>query len=83
MYMVIVSAYGDSHMPTLKELERWMSTGQVAKRIGWSRQGVLNLAEEKRLRAVKTGAGWIYDPNSVEEFGRKQKNWFLLRGEEE
>jgi hypothetical protein len=46
-------------------------------------QGVLNLAEEKRLRAVKTGAGWIYDPNSVEEFGRTQRNRYILRGEEQ
>lgn len=37
-----------------------------------SRQGVINLAREKRLRAVKTGAGWIYDPKSVEEFAEKK-----------
>ena len=59
-------------MPSLKELESWMSTGQVSKKIGRSRQGVINLARERRLRAVKTGAGWIYDPVSVEDFARRE-----------
>ncbi len=59
-------------MPSMKELESWMSTGQVSKKLGRSRQGVINLARERRLRAVLTGAGWIYDPRSVEEFGRNR-----------
>jgi hypothetical protein len=58
-------------MPTLKELEEWMSTGQVSSKLGRSRQGVINLARERRLRAVQTGAGWIYDPESVEDFARE------------
>lgn len=58
-------------MPSLKELEHWMGTGQVAKRLGYSRQGVINLIEDKRLRAVKTGAGWLYDPDSVEAFAKR------------
>jgi excisionase family DNA binding protein len=60
-------------MPSLRELERWMSTGQVAKSLGYSRQGVINLAEEGKIRAVKTGAGWIYDPASVEMFKARLK----------
>jgi len=41
--------------------------------LGRSRQGVIDLAEDRRLRAVKVGGRvWIYDPASVEEFGRKQ-----------
>ena len=59
-------------MPTLKELERWMSTGQVSKRLGRSRQGVINLAEGKSIRAVKTAAGWLYDPDSVKDFERRE-----------
>jgi len=55
-------------MPTLKELERWMGTGQVAEILGYSRQGVINLAKDRKIRAVHTGAGWIYDPASVEVF---------------
>jgi excisionase family DNA binding protein len=50
-----------------------MTTGQVSKKLGRSRQGVIDLAEDRRIRAVKVGGQvWIYDPNSVEEFGRKQ-----------
>jgi excisionase family DNA binding protein len=61
------------NMPTLKQLERWMGTGQVAKRLGYSRQGIINLAEEGKIRAVKTGAGWLYDPDSVEMFKARLK----------
>ncbi len=60
-------------MPSFRELERWMGTGQVAKRLGYSRQGTINLAEEGKIRAVKTGAGWIYDPDSVEMFKDRLK----------
>jgi len=59
-------------LPSLKELENWMSTGQVSKELGRSRQGVINLARERKLRAVKTGAGWIYDPESVADFARQE-----------
>jgi excisionase family DNA binding protein len=55
-------------MPSLRELERWLGTGQVSKKLGYSRQGVINLARDGRIRAVKTGAGWLYDPESVEAF---------------
>jgi excisionase family DNA binding protein len=58
-------------MPSLKELERWMGTGQVADRLGYSRQYVINLAKERKIRAVKTGAGWLYDPDSIETFAAK------------
>jgi hypothetical protein len=60
-------------MPGLRELERWMGTGQVAKKLSYSRQGVINLAKEGKIRAVKTGAGWIYDPDSVEKFKARLK----------
>ena len=45
-----------------------MSTGQASTTLGYSRQGVINLARDGKIRAVKTGAGWIYDPDSVEAF---------------
>ena len=60
-------------MPSLSELERWMGTGQVADKLGYSRQYVINLAKEKKIRAVKTGAGWLYDPDSVEIFKARLK----------
>jgi hypothetical protein len=62
-------------MPTLREFEQWMSTGQLSKRLGRSRQGVINLAEDKSIRAVKTAAGWLYDPQSVEDFEKNQGRW--------
>jgi hypothetical protein len=55
-------------MVSLEELEQWLSTGQVAQVLGRSRQGVIDLAEARRIRAVKTAAGWLYDPASVHEF---------------
>ena len=57
-------------MPTLREFEQWLSTGQVSKRLSRSRQGIINLAEDKSIRAVKTAAGWLYDPESVADFER-------------
>ena len=60
-------------MVILEDLERWMTTGQVSKYLGRSRQGVINLAEDRQLRAVKVGGVvWIYDPASVEDFERRQ-----------
>jgi excisionase family DNA binding protein len=60
-------------MPSLKDLEKWMGTKQVADVLGYSRQYIIKLAQERRIRAVKTGAGWLYDPDSVEGFGRRQR----------
>ena len=58
-------------MPSLKELETWLSTGQVSKKLGMSRQGVIYLAEQRKVRAVKTAAGWLYDPDTVEVYAAK------------
>ena len=55
-------------MVTLGELESWMSTREVANILGRSRQGVIDLAEARRIRSVKTHVGWLYDPNSVADF---------------
>ena len=62
-------------MPGLRELESWYTTGQAAERLGWSRQGVINLARSKRLKAVQVGAVhdtgrgmWIFEPYSIEAF---------------
>ena len=62
----------EENLVSLKELERWMPTGQVAKKLDRSRQGVIDLAEARRLRAVKTAAGWLYDPESVEAFAERE-----------
>ena len=55
-------------MPSLTELEKWLSTGQVSKRLGYSRQGAIDLAEARKIRSVRTAAGWLYDPASVDTF---------------
>ena len=56
----------------LKDLENWMSIGQVSRKLGRSRQGVLNIAEEGRIRGVKTQIGWLLDPASVEQFAKRE-----------
>jgi hypothetical protein len=53
----------------------------VSKKLGRSRQGVINLAQDKRLRAVKTGAGWVYDPQSVVDFLQREREKALREGE--
>ena len=58
-------------MPSLQEFEKWLSTSQVSTRLGYSRQGAINLAEARKIRAVKTAAGWLYDPESVEQFAER------------
>jgi excisionase family DNA binding protein len=55
-------------MPTLKELEQWLSTSQAASALGKSRQGVLWLLENGHLRGVKTAIGWLIDPRSIEAY---------------
>ena len=60
-------------MPSLSEIEKWLSTSQVSKLLGYSRQGTINLAESRKIRAVKTAAGWLYDPDSVEAFRATMK----------
>ena len=58
----------------LKDLEGWMSIGQVSKKLGRSRQGVLNIAEEGRIRGVKTQIGWLLDSESVQAFAEREGN---------
>jgi response regulator RpfG family c-di-GMP phosphodiesterase len=41
--------------------------------LGYSRQYIIRLAEERKIRAVKTAAGWLYDPDSVEALAAKIK----------
>jgi hypothetical protein len=36
-----------------------------------SRQGVIYLAEQRKARAVKTAAVWLYDPDSIEAYAAK------------
>jgi hypothetical protein len=67
-------------MPSLRELEGWMTTAQDAQAAGRSRQGIINLAKNGRVRAVQVGQAydtgrsvWIFDPESVKEFAHKEQ----------
>ncbi len=55
-------------MPSMQEFEKWLTTGQAASELGKSRQGVTWLVENKKLRAVKTQAGWLIDPDAVDVY---------------
>jgi len=61
-------------MVKLKELEKWLTSGEAAQILGRTKQGTINLAKSGRVRGVKTRAGWLYDPKSIEEFARKWKD---------
>jgi hypothetical protein len=39
--------------------------------LGKSRQGVVWLCENGRLRAARTRLGWLVDPNDVERYARE------------
>jgi len=58
----------------LKELEGWLSTADVMEALGWSRQGVVNLANQGRIRAVRTRIGYLYDPEDVQRFKKEGRN---------
>ncbi len=60
-------------MPSLAEFEKWLTTGQAASQLGKSRQGVTWLVENKKLRAVKTQAGWLIDPDAVDVYRATMK----------
>jgi hypothetical protein len=62
-------------MPSIRELWGWYTTGQAAHHAGMSRQTVVDLAREGKVRAVYVGGEhdhgrgtWIYDPESIEAY---------------
>lgn len=60
-------------MPTLAEFERWITTGHTASRLGASRQGVVWMLENRKLRGVRTALGWLVDPKDVERLARERQ----------
>ena len=60
------------NMPSIREFERWLTTSDAASRLGKSRQGVVWMLENRRLRGARTSLGWLVDPASVEEMASKQ-----------
>lgn len=59
-------------MPTVREFEQWLTTGQAASRLGMSRQGVVWLIEERKLRAANTALGRLVAPEDVERLRRER-----------
>jgi excisionase family DNA binding protein len=59
-------------VPTMKEFERWLTASQAASKLGKTRQGITWMAENKRIRAVKTKLGWLIDPEAVEKLKREE-----------
>ena len=55
-------------MPTLKEFEKWLTTSDSASRMGKTRQGVVWMLENGRLRGVRTALGWLVDPQDAARF---------------
>ena len=61
-------------MPTIRELEKWLTTSQAASKLGKTRQGVTWMLENRKLRAAKTQLGWLIDPKSVESVRREEES---------
>lgn len=59
-------------MPTLTEFQKWLTTCDTTSRLGKSRQGVVWMLENRRLRGVRTALGWLVDPKDVERYAREQ-----------
>ena len=55
-------------MPTINELEHWLTTSQAASILNKTRQGISWMVENKKLRAAKTPLGWLIDPKDVQRF---------------
>ncbi len=62
-----------SHAVPLFELKRWLTTVQIARLLGVSRQCVRKKLERGRLSpAVCTPVGWLVAPGAVERWGRSR-----------
>jgi hypothetical protein len=62
------------YLPSEQEFERWLTTGDAANKLGKSRQGVVWLLENRRLRGVRTALGWLVDPRDVTRLEREQED---------
>jgi hypothetical protein len=62
-----------SHAVQLAELRRWLTSVQISRRLGVSRQCVRKKAERGLLSpAVCTPVGWLVCPRAVERWGRSR-----------
>jgi hypothetical protein len=58
-------------MPSIRELERWFTTGEAASTLGKTPQGIKWMLEDRRLRGARTRLGWLVDPKDVERYARE------------
>lgn len=56
----------------LKDLEKWLNPTDLAQKAGVRRQSVHGWLENGLIRAVKTRAGWIIDPEDAERFVKER-----------
>lgn len=66
-------------MQEVMNMEKLMTTGQVAKALNISRERVLHLRLVGRIRAVRVGCYWLHDAESVEAFRRERDAWHAKR----
>ena len=60
-------------MPSIQDFEGWFTTSAAASKLGKTRQGVVWLCENRRLRAARTALGWLVDPVDVEKFAQRER----------
>jgi excisionase family DNA binding protein len=70
-------------LPSIRELEEWQTTSEAASTLGKSRQGVVWLCENRRLRGVRTRLGWLVDPKDVERYAREHGTAKKRKGDNE
>jgi hypothetical protein len=58
-------------LPSIREFEEWLTTGDTASKLGKSRQGVVWLCENRRLRGARTRLGWLVDPEDVQRYAHE------------
>jgi hypothetical protein len=61
----------EAYLPSIREFEKWFTTGDTASALGKTPQGIKWLLENRRLRGARTRLGWLVDPKDVERYARE------------
>jgi excisionase family DNA binding protein len=70
-------------LPSIREFEVWLTTSEAASKLGKSRQGIVWLCENRRLRGARTRLGWLIDPKDVERYAREHGIAKKRKGDDE
>ncbi len=62
-----------TELEQLKEIEKWWSPSEAARKLETSGQWVTHLAREGKIRGVKTSLGWLLDPEDVKAMAQERK----------